>query len=46
VAESNQRLLQQAGEFLNSDQVTALNTVLSNGITARVTQAAAFTPKH
>ena len=46
VGESNQRVLQQAGEFLNNDQLAALNTVLSNGITARVTQAAAFTPKH
>jgi RNA polymerase sigma factor (sigma-70 family) len=46
VAESNQRVLQQAGEFLNSNQMAALNAVLTNGITARVTQAAAFTPKH
>jgi hypothetical protein len=46
VADSNQRVLQQAGEFLNSDQLAALNTVLSNGVTARVTQAAAFTSKH
>lgn len=46
VGESNQRVLQQAGDFLNNDQLAALNTVLSNGITARVTQAAAFTSKH
>jgi RNA polymerase sigma factor (sigma-70 family) len=46
VGESNQRVLQQAGEFLNSDQLAALNLVLSNGVTARVLQAAAFTAKH
>jgi RNA polymerase sigma factor (sigma-70 family) len=46
VGESNQHVLQQAGEFLNNDQLAALNAVLSNGVTARVTQAAAFTPKH
>jgi hypothetical protein len=46
VGESNQHVLQQAGEFLNNDQLAALNAVFSNGVTARVTQAAAFTPKH
>jgi RNA polymerase sigma factor (sigma-70 family) len=45
VTESNQRVVQQASSFLNADQVAALNTVLSNGITARVTQGAAFRPK-
>lgn len=46
VAESNQRVLQQAEGFLNPDQLAALNTVLTNGVAARVTQAAAFTQKH
>jgi RNA polymerase sigma factor (sigma-70 family) len=46
IADSNQRVLQQAGAFLSADQLAALNTVLTNGITARVTQAAAFTQKH
>jgi hypothetical protein len=46
IAESNQRVLQQAGNFLGADQLTALNTVLTNGITARLTQAAAFNQKH
>ena len=45
ISESNQRVLQGAGEFLNPEQVTALNTVLANGVTARVTQAAALTKK-
>jgi RNA polymerase sigma factor (sigma-70 family) len=46
VSDSNQRVLQEAGNFLSPDQVASLNTVLTNGITARVTQAAAFTQKH
>jgi RNA polymerase sigma factor (sigma-70 family) len=46
IADSNQRVLQQASGFLNPDQLAALNTVLTNGITARVTQAAAFSRKH
>lgn len=46
VTESNQRVLQQAEGFLNSDQLAALNTVLTNGVAARMTQAAAFTQKH
>ena len=45
VAESNQRVLQQAAQFLNPEQLAALNTVLSNGINARIAQGAAFTPK-
>ena len=45
INDSNQRVLQQAGEFLTSEQLTALNAVLANGVTARMTQAAAFTPK-
>jgi hypothetical protein len=46
IADSNQRVVQQASAFLNPDQLASLNTVLTNGITARVTQAAAFTRKH
>ncbi len=42
IAASNHRVVQQAGAFLGSDQVAALNTVLSNGITARVARASAF----
>jgi len=45
VTESNQRVLQQAGGFLSQDQLAALNTVLTNGVTARVTQGAAFVRK-
>jgi RNA polymerase sigma factor (sigma-70 family) len=46
VAESNQRVLQQAGSFLTPDQLGVLNTVLTNGINARTTQAAALVQKH
>jgi len=46
VAESNQRVAQQAGSFLSPEQLAALNTVLSNGLKARITQGAAFTQKH
>jgi RNA polymerase sigma factor (sigma-70 family) len=35
VAESNQRILQQAGDILNPDQLAALNAVLTNGINTR-----------
>lgn len=45
VAESNSRVLNQAGAFLNPSQLGALNTVLTNGIQARKAQAAAFFPK-
>jgi RNA polymerase sigma factor (sigma-70 family) len=45
ISESNQRVLNEAGNFLNPEQVAALNTVLTNGITARITQAAAFAQK-
>ena len=45
VAESNQRVVQQADSFLSADQLAALTAVLSNGITARITQGAAFRPK-
>ncbi len=46
IMESNQRVLQQAGSFLNADQLAALNTVLTNGVNARITQGAAFAQKH
>jgi RNA polymerase sigma factor (sigma-70 family) len=46
IAESNQRIAQQASSFLTPEQLTTLNTVLTNGVTARLTQAAAFTQKH
>jgi hypothetical protein len=45
VAESNQRVLQQAGGFLSAEQLAALTTVLSNGINSRIAQGAAFGPK-
>ncbi|HLP76813.1 MAG TPA: hypothetical protein VK327_07830, partial [Candidatus Paceibacterota bacterium] len=45
IIESNQRVLQQAGSFLNADQLAALNTVLTNGLNARITQGAAFAKK-
>jgi RNA polymerase sigma factor (sigma-70 family) len=45
VAESNQRVLQQAENFLNTNQLAALGAVLSNGITARITQAEALIQK-
>jgi RNA polymerase sigma factor (sigma-70 family) len=43
---SNQRILQQSAGFLSTDQLTALNTVLTNGVTARKLQAAALIQKH
>jgi RNA polymerase sigma factor (sigma-70 family) len=46
VAESNQRIVQQAAGFLSADQLTALNTVLTNAITSRKLQAAALIQKH
>ena len=46
VAESNQRILQQAGSFLTADQLAALNGVLTNAITSRKLQAAALIQKH
>ena len=45
VAESNQRVLQQAGGFLNPEQLAALNTVLTDGVNARIAQGVAFNPK-
>ena len=46
VAESNQRILQQAGSFLSPDQLTALDAVLAKAIEARKLQAAALLQKH
>jgi RNA polymerase sigma factor (sigma-70 family) len=46
VAESNQRILQQAGSFLSPDQLTALDAVLAKAIEARKLQAAALIQKH
>jgi hypothetical protein len=42
VVESNQRILRQASEFLKAEQLKALTTVLSNGITTRITMATAL----
>jgi hypothetical protein len=46
VDQSDQRILQQSGSFLTPDQLTALNTVLTNSINARKLQAAALYQKH
>jgi RNA polymerase sigma factor (sigma-70 family) len=46
VAQSNQRIIQQAGSFLTPDQVAALNTLLANAINARQVRAAALIQKH
>lgn len=43
---SNARVLQQASSFLSSEQLSALSTVLSNGINLRVVRAAAYLQKH
>jgi len=45
IADSNQRILQQAGSFLTPDQLSQLSLVLSNGINERIAQAAAFVQK-
>jgi RNA polymerase sigma factor (sigma-70 family) len=46
VQESQQRILQQASSFLNSNQLNTLATIQSDSINSRKTQAAAFTQKH
>ena len=46
VAQSNQRILQQAGSFLTPDQLAALNTVLTKAIDTRKLSAAALIQKH
>jgi hypothetical protein len=45
VAESNQRILEQASSFLSPDQLSGLNSVLTNGINSRIAQAAALISK-
>jgi RNA polymerase sigma factor (sigma-70 family) len=42
VADSNQHIAQQAAAFLAPDQLTALNTILSNALNTRAAEAAAF----
>jgi hypothetical protein len=46
VADSNQRIVQQASSFLTPEQTSALSTVLSNSITTRKLQGAALVQKH
>jgi hypothetical protein len=46
VAASNQRILQQAGDILNPDQLAALNTVLTNGINTRKVYGEGLAQKH
>jgi hypothetical protein len=46
VAASNQRIEQQAANFLSADQLAALNNVLTNSINTRKLTAAAFIQKH
>ena len=46
VAQSNQRIVQQAGSFLTPEQAAALDSVLTKGIEARKVQGAAFFQKH
>lgn len=46
VQESQQRILQQASSFLNSNQLSALANIQTDSINARKTQAAAFVQKH
>ena len=46
VADSNQRILQEASGFLTPEQTGALSTVLSNSVTARKLQGAALVQRH
>jgi RNA polymerase sigma factor (sigma-70 family) len=46
VTDSNQHIAQQASAFLSPDQLTALNTVLANGIKTRQLQGAALMQPH
>jgi RNA polymerase sigma factor (sigma-70 family) len=46
VQASQERILQQASSFLNSNQLSALAAVQTDSLNARKTQAAAFTQKH
>jgi RNA polymerase sigma factor (sigma-70 family) len=45
VQDSQQRILQQASSFLNSNQLSALATIQTDSLNARKTQAAAFLQK-
>ena len=45
VNESNQRIVEQAANFLTPQQLTVLNSVLTNATQARKIQSAAFFPK-
>jgi RNA polymerase sigma factor (sigma-70 family) len=45
LAESNQRVVQQAGSFLTPEQLSVLSAVLANGVKARQAQAAALLQK-
>ena len=46
VDQSNQRVLQQAGDVLTPDQLATLNSVLTNALNQRRIQAAALIQKH
>lgn len=46
VDQSDQHILQQAGSLLSSDQLAALNTVLTNALNARRLTGAALIQKH
>jgi RNA polymerase sigma factor (sigma-70 family) len=46
VADSNQRIVQQASSFLTPEQTSVLSTVLSNSITTRKLQSAVLVQKH
>ena len=46
LAESNQRVIQQASSFLTPEQLATLNAVLAKSVKARQAQAAALLPKH
>jgi hypothetical protein len=46
VADSNQRIVDQAGSFLTPEQTGALSAVLSNSITTRKLQGAALVQPH
>jgi hypothetical protein len=45
ITENNQRIIQQASNFLTPDQLTELTTVLSNSVNGRIAQAAAMIRK-
>ena len=45
VNESNQRIMEQASAFLTPQQLTTLNSVLTNAVQSRKIQSAAFFPK-